>query len=540
MTKSRQNIDGFVRRRAGQQLGDLHRSKTAPKSQPADRRTQLQSGRSAATTTTLGKRPGVELSRSEISESLKSIDQPTGNAKKRRKSRKRDLGSTQHSRRRKIIKWSVIGLLTIGLLIAGFIGLRAFIASNNIFSGNIFDVLQLQPLKKDANGRSNVLVFGTAEDSEGGTHEGGNLTDSMMVMSIDQETKDAYLISIPRDLWVNYEEQCTVGDAGKINAAYYCASNDGQDEAAGAAATQRLVGEILDMDIQYYAHLNFSVVIDAVDAVGGVDITIESDDPRGILDRNFDWKCNYECYYVNYENGERVTMDGERALAFARARNASGGYGLANGNFDREKNQQKVIKALREKAVSAGTLTDLGKVTGLIDSLGSNLRTNFETKEIRTLMSLGTDIQSDNIQSISLVDEEEPMLTIDNMAGQSIVRPLDGLFSYTSIQNYIKENLSNNPITREKARVAVLNGAASPGLAQREADKLSDVGFVISDVMNAPAGEYAAVEIYQIAEGKTATRAKLEETYGVTVKTTTPPVMVSDGTAFIVILGVER
>ena len=540
MTKSRQNIDGFVPRRAGQQLGDLHRSKAAPKSQPVDRRSQLQSGRSAAATTTLGNRPGVELSRSEISESLKSIDEPKVIGKKRGKARKRESSISQQARRRKMIKWTVISILAIGLLIAGYIGFRAFMASNQIFSGNIFDAFQSEPLQKDANGRSNILIFGTAEDSEGGTHEGGNLTDSMMVMSVDQEAKDAYLISIPRDLWVNYEEICTVGNAGKINAAYFCASDDGQDEAAGAAATQRLVGDILDMDIQYYAHLNFSVVVDAVDAVGGVDITVESDDPRGILDRNFDWKCNYECFYVKYENGERVTMDGERALAFARARNASGGYGLANGNFDREKNQQKVIVALREKAVSAGTLTDLGKVTGLIDSLGNNLRTNFETKEIRTLMSLGTDIQSDKIQSISLVDEEEPVLTTDNLAGQSIVRPLDGLFSYIGLQNYIKENISNNPITREKARVAVLNGAAMPGLAQSEADKLSGLGFVISDIMNAPAGDYAAVEIYQIGDDKPATRAKLEETYGVTIKTTTPPVVVSDGTAFVVILGADR
>lgn len=76
------------------------------------------------------------------------------------------------------------------------------------------------------------------------------------------------------------------------------------------------------LDVQYYAHINYTVVREAVDAVGGVDVKIESSDPRGILDRNFDWKCNCECYYVNYKNGEVAHMDGEHALAFMRTQRA--------------------------------------------------------------------------------------------------------------------------------------------------------------------------------------------------------------------------
>jgi len=411
------------------------------------------------------------------------------------------------------------------------------LAGNNVFNGSLLDIItQREPLREDENGRSNFVVFGTAEDDEGGEHGGANLTDSIMVISVDQDKKDAYMISLPRDLWVEYAEICTVGYQGKLNAVYYCGSDDGQNEEAGAKALQQKVGEILGLDVQYYVHLNFTAVTEAVDAVGGVDVTIESDDPRGILDRNFDWKCNYTCYYVNYQNGETVHLDGEHALALARARNATGGYGLANGNFDREKNQQKIIKALREKALSAGTLTNLGAVTKLIDAMGNNLRTNVETKEIRTLMELSSTIPSDDIRSLSLNDEDDMLVTTGNYNGQSIVRPVAGILDFSEIQSYVKRNLTSEEYVREEARLSVLNASGVAGLAQTEADKLSDEGFMIDVVDNAPEGSFASVEIYQLSAEKTASAKKLEALYGVVLKTTPPPVSVVGETDFLIII----
>src|SRR5690606_37609641 len=155
----------------------------------------------------------------------------------------------------------------------------------------------------------------------------------------------------------------------------------------------------------------YSAVTKAVDAVGGVDVTIESNPPgMGILDRNFDWKCNYQCYYVKYEDGETAHLDGEHALALARARNAQGGYGLAAGNFDREKNQQKILRALREKALSLGTLTNIGAVTELLDAMGENLKTNVDTSEVQTIMALASEIPSEAIIPPDLYDEENPLV----------------------------------------------------------------------------------------------------------------------------------
>ncbi|MDX2776232.1 LCP family protein [Streptomyces caniscabiei] len=524
MTKQQPSLDGFVPRRPGSQLGDLHPG-SIPKVPHADRPLTPQPQRQMQSPT--GLRPVAGVTRTDLDESLKGIDLGDDSGKKGTRKKK------SPNRRRRIIKWSIIVFILIILGVGGYLLYKALGASNQIFKGNPLDIIQNQPLKEDANGRSNILVFGTSEDDP--EHGGADLTDSIMVLSVNQKKKDAYMVSIPRDLYVDYSAACPEGMNGKINSLYSCFAGDG-DEAAGAAALQKKVGEVLGLDIQYYAHLNYTAVREAVDAVGGIDVTIESEDPRGILDRNFDWKCNYDCYFVNYKNGETVHLDGEHALALARARNAAGGYGLPNGNFDREKNQQKIIKALREKAVSAGTLANISKVSSLLDALGNNLRTNFETKEIRTLMSLGNDIKSDNIKSVSLVEEGDMQVTTGNINGASIVQPVAGLFDYSGIHAYVSKIINANDITKEGAKVVVLNGSGVAGKAQEEADALTAEGFTITAVDNAPS-DVATTEIYQIGEGMSATKAKLESLYGVKVTAGTPPADIAEGTNFVVIIG---
>lgn len=540
MKKKRSSIDGFVPR---QSLPESHMSHEEPA--PAlGRRPQLHTG-ATSSENNMSDRPKVtSLGASGIKESLDVIDsdasgdQQSLSRKERRRLRKE---RRKASKKYRIIKRSIIALVLILLGIGIYVGINAMNASNNIFQGGILGFIQRQPLKQDENGRSNFLVFGTAEDDEGGTHGGANLTDSLMVLSVDQERKNAYMISIPRDLWVDYGQACLSGYQGKVNEVYSCGSNDGQNEAVGAAALQKKIGSILGLDIQYYIHLNFTAVVESIDAVGGVDITIESN-PKGmgILDRNFDWKCGYKCYYVKYEDGQKAHLDGQHALALSRARNAQGGYGLAAGNFDREKNQQKIIKALREKALSVGTLTNLGKVTGLTNALGKNLRTNIDTKEIQTLMTLASEIPSDKITSLTLVDEKAPLVTTGNVGSASVVRPVAGLFDYTAIKAYIAKASSNNPVVKEGAKVVVLNGTDVSGVARTESDKLMNKGYTISVVDDAPAGKYEAVEVYKIGEGNTATTTALKERYGVTIKTTAPPVAVADDVSFVVIIGKVR
>lgn len=438
---------------------------------------------------------------------------------------------------KKIAKRIAIIVGIIVLLVGAYVGIKAILASASIFQGNLLGLVQSQPLKEDENGRSNIVLFGTSEDDEGGDHPGAYLTDSIMVVSLNQTKKDAYMFSIPRDLWVNYDAACSAGYEGKINSLFDCYSNGGEDQVAGAEALRKKVGEVTGLDVQYSAHVNYSVVREAVDAVGGVEVTIDSDDPRGILDRNFDWKCQYQCYYVKYENGPTGTMDGEHALALARARGSSAPtYGLGGGNFDREKYQQKILTALRAKAVSAGTVTNVGKVTGLIDAFGDNLRTNFETSEIRTLMNLANETKTENIHSISLNDAENPVVQTGTVGDQSIVQPVSGLYDYASIAAFVNKQLNSDAASREGAQIGVYNGSGTAGVAQQVADDLEAKGLTVVSVDNAPDASYDAYEIYIVNSEKTATKTKLEKLYGVSAKTTAPPVDAT-GLDFVVIVG---
>lgn len=481
------------------------------------------------------------LSRSELEESLRGIDEEEATLADYPEKRSKKVNKGKRPMRvRRVVKWLLLLIVVGALAIGGYTVIKGILASNSIFKGDIFGLVQQRALKQDANGRTNILIFGTSEDDEGGNHPGAYLTDSIMLLSVNQTKKDAYMVGIPRDLWVKYDEPC-YGSAAKINALYQCVSNDGSDDAAGSKALTQKVSEVTGLDVQYYAHVNYSVVRDAVDAVGGIDITIPDYDPGapGIYDPNFDWKCHYTCKMVYYKDGERAHMDGEHALAFARARNSEGGYGLPHGNFDREKDQQLVLVALKDKALSVGTLTNFVTVTKLLDAMGSNLRTNIETAEIRTIMSLASDIKTDAIHSIDLnKDGESVMTTGSSEDGQSIVRPISGLYDYTGIAKYIKKQILSEPFMLEDALVVVLNGSGVAGQGAIVSDKLSDIGFNMAVPQNAPNGEYARREVYaRDATKYPATLKKLQSLYG-TVKTSgIDKFDVSSDIDFVVVVG---
>lgn len=538
MTQPKHSMDGFVPRRPGGQAtsrpqmhaANRFNAKQAPLASEVPRR-QLGNN---------------EIVRSELDESLRGIDIPE-EAGKKGKIRGR---KGQKSRLRRILKWVLIVLVVVGLAVGGYLIYKTLNAGNQIFKGSLLDIVQNQPLKEDANGRSNILILGTSEDDPG--HEGASLTDSIMVLSVDQDNKNAYMMNLPRDMEVKYGMACNAGYQGRINEYFGCVggiTDNIEERRMALTKAAGFVGGILGMDIQYGVNVNYTVMRELVAALGTITVTIESRDPRGQMDSNFDWKCGVgdrkvsraevlrRCppsgHFIDYPNGP-VELDAEHALYLAQARgDRAPTYGFEQSNFDREKNQQKIVKAIREKALSAGVLTDFTKVSGILDALGNNLRTTFEAKEIRTLVLLAKDIPSDSIQSISFIDAEPPL-----MDGNG--EPTAGSFQFGAIQAYLKKKLSPNPVVREEAKIVVLNGSGVVGVGQKEADKLTADGFTIAKIANAPAGTYGDIEVYQVGDGMTATKEKLASLYGVEVKATTPPGVIPAGTNFVVIFGKDR
>ena len=459
----------------------------------------------------------------DIEDSLNQIDDITppeseNSGRRQRRARRHQMEQQAKKPRKKvskgkIVKWIVIVIILAILGVVGYLAVKAFLAGGKVFNGNPLDIITTKTrLAEDDNGRTNILIFGTSgytmdEDA----WDGAMLTDSIMVVSLDQDNNDAYMMSLPRDLYVRNNCPALGKTSGKLNEVFYCAYTTDKDEVAGAEALMAKSGEILGLDIQYYIHADWTALVQAIDAVGGVDVTIESDDPRGIYDSSTG---------IKYANGEVAHLDGEKALALARARNHNyGDYGLSGGNYDREKNQQKILAAFQQKAMSAGTLLNPVAVNNLIDSLGNNLITSFETGHVQTLIDIASNLQADHIKQLPFVgrDDGGPNLIATYAPNGTYLgeAPVAGVYDYSEIQAYVAQNLSSDPVVMEGATIDVLNGSDQAGLAAKKAEELEDDNYTIGSIDNAPASTTESVTIYQLNGDMTNTATALKDKYGV-------------------------
>lgn len=438
------------------------------------------------------------------------------------KKRRIRRGKPEPSHRKRIFRRSLFAVVLLGALVGGFLGWKVLKNATKVFNGSILGILDSTKLKGEDEGRVNILLAGTSEDDPG--HDGAKLTDSIMVVSLDTKNNSAFMISIPRDLWVNYQTRgCSVGYQGKINAAYTCgeqiAFNEDRYAPGGIGLLEKIVEDSFGLDIHYYAKINYTAFRDAVDAVNGIDINLQTDSPNGILDRIFDWECKYRCYKVKYPNGQ-LHLSGEQALDLARARGDFTGYptyGTGN-DFGRTERQRQMLLALKDKALSIGILSNPAKLSSLLDAAGNNVSTDFKTNELRRLYEVGKKIDSKNIQSIGLTDDDVNLVQTFNSAdGQSAVRPVAGVADFSQIKNYINRLISTDPVAREGATVVVLNASGTVGLAQTQADQLAEKGLSVEGVGNAASRD--STTIFSKSTNKNSTKKYLEKRFGVAITT---------------------
>lgn len=358
------------------------------------------------------------------------------------------------------------------------------------------------PFEEDAKGRTNVLVFGTEGynmngDSGNGQHDGAQLTDSIMVVSFDQKTKDVALLSLPRDLKVPMA--CS---AGKINEVFWCHNQQGDNEEAGAKALMKQIGNILGLDFQYYAHVNWASLIDIINTLGGITVTLDED--------------INDVYYTGAvaRAGEPITVNGEQALGLARAR-----HGTAGGDFTRGNTQQKIVEAIVEKVLNTGV--GMNEALGLVNILGDNLRSNFSADNIKAAVRLASGFNIANIRQVPLVDFAAGInyFTTATINEISYVVPSSGNEDYAQIKEYVAEMFSSNQVAREKAKVVVYNATEGYGVAGAEREKLERDGYNIVGVGNAASEDCDGYCLYVINPEMQATKAALEERYGVQART---------------------
>jgi len=285
---------------------------------------------------------------------------------------------------------------------------------------------------KQTEGRTNILVAGYSADDA--NHGGAELTDSIMIISIDQSDKSAVVISVPRDLYVDIDGY----GYSKINAAYVYGeqqkfAEDGYAD-GGMGLLEKTVEENLGVHSNYQALVNYTAFKDLVNAVGGVSVTIESSNNYGLYDPNTNLKLS---------NGTQ-SLDGQTALNLARARGEGyGSYGFAQGDFTRTQNQQAILLALKDKA---GSSLNLSKIANIADALGENVETDLQLNEIKTLYGISKKINVTSIKTVTLndVSGENMLSSYTTKSGQSALIPADGVDDFAAIQQTIDKLLLVN------------------------------------------------------------------------------------------------
>jgi len=211
--------------------------------------------------------------------------------------------------------------------------------------------------------RINILLIGVGGPTHPG--EGKDLADAIMVLSLKPSTRQAALLSIPRDLWVN------IGRDGvhRINAAHAIGEENGYP-GGGPELLRETVEQVLGQPIHAYIRLDFAAFEKVIDQLGGIDIYV--------------YRPFYDFMFKDQFNAGWQHMTGKRALRYARSRYILSAEG---NNFARELRQQQVIAAIRDKVRNLSTQQAL-RLVGIARTVSSYSDTNLTTQQMIELYSM--------------------------------------------------------------------------------------------------------------------------------------------------------
>ena len=280
----------------------------------------------------------------------------------------------------------------------------------------------------------------------GAGHQGGELTDTMIVAEVDMEQKKILLVNIPRDLWVpiiNKETQ--VIEYKKINFAY---------SLGGPNEVKKWANTISGVPIDYYAWIDFGGFVKLIDTLGGLEVSVpmafvdelypiagKEVDPCGkspeeikqltatlsgtLVDKEL--LCRYE--RLEFLQG-KTQMDGATVLKFVRSRHAVNG----GGDFSRSMRQQAVIEAVRNKMIKPGTWST---VPTLINQAKSYVVTDLKFDEVWKEVIKISDLNSFTINRVT-ISTDNVLKEGYSFDRQYILTPSNGDEDWTSIQKFIE------------------------------------------------------------------------------------------------------
>ncbi len=349
-------------------------------------------------------------------------------------------------------------------------------------------------LKGEADDRINILLLGIG----GKGHDGGLLTDTIILASLKPSENKVSLLSIPRDMSVPIENM----GWQKINSvnAYAEMKNPG----SGGLAISQTVSDLFEIPIDYYLTVDFTGFAKVVDDLGGVRVEVENtfDDYKYPILGNEEapWDDRWE--HLHIEKGVQ-TMDGQLALKYVRSRHA---YGVEGSDFARSRRQQKVLEAVKEKVLSLNILFKPTTISKMISDISDNYQSNLKIWELVKLWNLAKNIKNENIIN-RVLDNSPSGLLVDTIGleGAYLLTPRNGDFSEIK---YLVNNIFNDApaadkqkVKLEKAAIEVRNGTWINGLANQAAMDLEKYGFNIVRVGNTSQQNFEKSVIYDLTYG---------------------------------------
>lgn len=300
-----------------------------------------------------------------LKDSLKHTVSSAGDAIKNRKPQGRD--SKKPFRLNSLGKWSLAGII---LLFAFIIVTACYISANKAYKYNQMDIRPIDEkdvvindgVEAATKGYTTIALYGV-DSRETNLNEGTN-SDTIILVNINDETKEVKLVSVYRDTLVKIQHSSEVTQ--KVNYAY---------QLGGALMSINTLNANLDLGITDYITVDFNAMAEIINALGGVEVTIEEDEINS-LNKNLAEQIGISGKYSDgvHETGAQV-LNGQQAVAYTRIRSN------AKGDITRTERQRTVLLALIDKMISADSTT----IANLIDVSFDCISTSFSKDEIEKL-----------------------------------------------------------------------------------------------------------------------------------------------------------
>ena len=336
----------------------------------------------------------------------------------------------------------------------------------------------------DTQGNTNILLLGVGDKH----HDGADLTDTMMIASVDPSTRSAVLLSIPRDLYLSGNKNLPDGRINTLFVVYKGQLRAKNRKMPEAQITQLALVELADemhrklgIPIQGVIKGDFTAFTSTVDALGGVDVNVQ----KPITDHTYPLEENVVGLF-HLDAGPQH-LDGETALKFARSRHSG-------TDFDRSARQQQLIQALSEKVQSMNRLQQISFVSSLLNIVVDHMETTMTTQQLLGLTQIGTELSMQNVVMMQInfnsgsdamdakaggfVYSADP--TLYNGADVLIpsVLPTDPT-GWGQIDTFVSFLINHRDLYLAKTHLQVINTSANSLMAYHLENELRRYGFIV-------------------------------------------------------------